>query len=102
MVLHSCKHKISGIKSVIYLCVNTKYHINSHFTCRFFESIDDAKNFYHIRYDLRDQVLGKIVNASWLIEISTKYGYKNYPKILVNELKDITKDDKITIDIDSD
>jgi len=102
MLLHSCKHKISGIKSVIYLCVNTKYHINSHFICRFFESIDDAKNFYNIKYDLRDQVLGKIVNTSCIIEISTKYDYKDYPKILIDELKDITKDNKINIDINND
>jgi hypothetical protein len=102
MLLHSCKHKISGIKSVIYLCVNTKHHINGRFTCRFFESVDDAKNFYNIRYELRDQVLGKIVNASWIIEISTKYDYKDYSKILVDELKDVTKNDKITIDINTD
>lgn len=102
MLLYSCKHKISGIKSVIYLCVNTKYHIKSHFTCRFFESIDDAKNFYNLRYDLRDQVLGKIVNTSWIIEISTKHAYKDYAKILVDELKVLTNNDKITIDINND
>lgn len=83
----------------IYLCVNTIIHANSHFTCREFDTIMNARSFYNVKYASHSD---NWVNRYAILSIPRIYPHKIHANIIAGKLESLFDLKHVTLDINTD